>query len=168
MNKQLTLELSNELGLCCGGLAKILEPHYNLNPSGLDNAILENYGFLLAELLFQGGLDMNEACSCIACFIGVNVGSDTHKFLEVVKSMQFYVNLLQSINKKQEEVFLYTSIIIYNLLNPFLRDDFNNGIPLQKMDGLIYYDLYVKIKCFLQEDFPQCINPILLRIETEN
>ena len=164
MTHQQTLVLTNEIAMCCGGVSRILEKHYKLERSELDNAIFENYAFLLAYLCHKGGIRLDEACNCIACFVGTNCGSDTRIYTEIGESMFFYGKLLSNIETTPNDMFFISSIIIHNLLHPFLRDDFSKRVPIEEMNFLIVLELTVGLKGFLHDVFPKRINPILEHI----
>lgn len=164
MKKWTQLELSNELGLCSGGIASILEHHYKPKPAELDNAILENYGFLLAYLCVKGGLDLDEAGSTIACFVGVNCGNDASKFYFVAKAMQFYGKHLKMLEDNPKD-FLLLSIVTYNLLRPATWDDFSGNLHIEESNCLQILELWINIQSFLIDELPKRVNPILEKID---
>lgn len=158
MTNQLTFELSEEIGFCSGGLASTLMPFYQFPDSKLDNAIIENYAFLLAYLCMEGGIDFDEAGSCLACFVGIHLQGNREKYMSLGKSMQFYHEQLSMLGKDD---FFVGSCICFNLLNPGSLRSFSQSIPLQSMNCLTIVEAWTMVKSFLKEQLPKRVNPIL-------
>lgn len=165
MKTHIQLDLSDMIGVCSGGLGSILEKNYKLQTSELDKAILENYGFILAYLCIQGGLSLNEAGSTIACFVGVNCGIDTEKLYFIAHAMQFYYKHLKIYEDNQKNI-LYPSVIVYNLCRPGTWDDFNDNLHIEECNLFQIVELWTNIQCFVKDELPQKINPLLNKIDS--
>ena len=164
MKDEILLELSNEIGMCSGGVASILEPHYQLTASQLDAAILENVAFLLAYLCYHGGLSLDEAGSCIACFVGINMGNDKDVFMHIAASTDFY--LKQFLRLGKNDIFVI-SCICFNLLRPNARNAFDKSIPLGDVNFFKYFEIWTQIYEFINGTFSSRINPIIEKIRHE-
>lgn len=158
MTPELTYELSEEIGFCSGGLTSELKPFYKFSDSKLDNAIIENYAFLIAYLCKEGGIDFDEAGSCLACFVGMHLQGNQEKYMYIGKSVQFY---LEQLTMLDENKFIVSSCICFNLLNPGSLRSFSQSVPLQSMNYFEIVEVWVNITSFLKECLPKRINPIL-------
>ncbi|MGM9873188.1 MAG: hypothetical protein ACI30X_07010 [Muribaculaceae bacterium] len=161
MTDDITLQLSEQVGICTGGVCSILQPYYQQSIIGKDIAIFEGYGFLLAYLCVKGGIDLHEAGNCIACLVGVTLEGDKNSFISIAKALDFHLKVLVKIEKNPQDDFFNWSIIIYNLLHPNKHDDFSAGIPIGEMNALEVMTIFVELDAFLKEVLPQKINPIL-------
>ena len=161
MTTQLTLELSEEIGFCCGELGSSMKGFYKFPDSQLDDAIIENYGFLLAYLCKEGGIGFDEAGSCIACFVGMHLNGNRDKFMYLAKSIDFYLRQLISLDKNG---FIASSCICYNLLNPGTLIDFTESMPLESVDAIEMVYIWSRISAFLKGNLPHRINPILKKL----
>ena len=160
MKDYVALELSNEIGICCAGIGSILENDYKIPKEELDNAILENYGLILAYAYIKNSLSLEEIGECLSCFIGVNIGNDKEKFMFAAKALQFYIKHLNRIEQNAGD-FITESIIIYNLCRPGTWNDFGNNIPIKDTDFFQTTELWSKVKYFIDNVVPERINPIL-------
>ncbi len=152
--------LAMELGLCAGGVGSILEPKYKLPPVGLDNAIMENYAFLLAFLSMNQALSSEECGELTACFVGVNVGNNTEAFVAIAKAIQFYYKHLKMIEHRPSDIYAI-SVMLCNLLHPrTLKESINldSAIELSVPEMV---ELWMKLQDFLTNILPQRVNPIL-------
>lgn len=148
-------ELTEAIGNASGSVCRILKDHYRLEPTELDGAILEAFGFLLAYLVKEQGISLDEAGSCIACFIGTNIGNDQDKFYHVARATDFYLKQLLN------NVEVHPSIIIYNLLEPH---SFKTTLMHEGSKGIEIEKIWQDISLYLNSHLPQMINPILERI----
>lgn len=162
MNNTITLRLSEQIGICSGGICHILLPHYAESVRGNDSAITESYGFLLAYLCHEQGIDLDEAGCLIACLVGRFLNGDKNSFLNIASTVDFYLRIL--VKKNSENDFFYWSIIIYNLLHPNIHDDFSTRIPIEEISFFDMTKILIELKRFLAEVLPKKINPILENI----
>lgn len=154
--------LSEELGNCSGGLCSVLKNEYNLTHGEMDYAILENYGFLLANIHFQGGLSNDEVKQCIM-FFSQKYGKENYEI--IANSSTFYSQMYYRYSRpgKQNDT-LFCSIICYNLRRPRTWDDFSESLHIGEVNFLSDTALWLEICAFLKEVTPKRINPILEKL----
>lgn len=163
MNEGVLIELCNELGVCAGGVCQILYAHYPLEVKGHDDAILEAVSLLLAKLVIEQGLSVDEVGSCIACFVGLNLGNNEQAFMHIAKGFEFYCRSAKQLAKHPDDELFFGSCIVYNLLHPQSFNDFSNGSPIQEM-SFFKMMLWPEIKNLLGVVLPKRLNPILERL----
>lgn len=166
MNDSITVQLSEQIAICSGGVCHILLPHYAESVRGDDSAIIESYGFLLAFLYDNQALNINECGECIACFVGTHIGSDVESFHAIAKAVHFYSKWLKLIDNSPSDVFAI-SVILYNLLHPRSQSECDSPKQFLSMMDLNIaecFELWLKIRDFLTEVLPNRVNPILSKI----
>ena len=165
MRPKLLKELTDAIGVCAGGLCSLFEPYYKQKEAGGDYALLESYGFILAYVHYQDGLSDDEVVDC-AAFLCLQFGGESY-FNRIKRCVSFYSKLFFKFKPPTKD-FIYCSIVCYNLSKPGSWDDFEND----KMEDFINKDLnffsiiqqYITVQCFLSEELPKRINPILERL----
>lgn len=154
-------ELTEACAECAGSLSGlILGNPQNIPDRAIQHHALESFGFIIAFLCYSGGISLDEAGSCNACFIGLAFGHNKDHFYKSAKSIDFYLRVFIKYKDSRED-FLKNSIIQYNLKNPQSWNDFNNGFPISELNGLDVLRDCVTIKAFLTDFLPKKINPIL-------
>lgn len=161
MNKESTIKLCEGIASCCTRLCSIL---YKTNSTyDIDKGLLENFGCVLGYICAKGGLSLDEAGSCIACFTGIN-GGNKEDFYHIAYALQFYCNQLLKLEEKGLNNLLISSSICYNLANPKTWNDFSNNIPFHNVNFLSMIGLWTELSTFLHYYIPQEINPILEKL----
>ena len=161
INKDIILKLSNEIGTCSAGIASVLQDNYKL--VGLDSAMLENYGFILAYLHEKGVLSTTETYHCITFFVGANLGHHIQFSIYIAEAFRFYKKHLSEILKKPDDI-RTTSIIVYNLCRPGRRDGFNKDEHIGEIDALETLCLWDEIDSILHNQLPNRLNPLLKQL----
>ncbi len=155
-------ELSEEIAICSGGLCSIFQNDYKLSKSELDFTILENYGFLLANIHFQGGLSNDEVRQCITLFSN---RYGIHHFETLVQSATFYSNLFYEFSQPANHNNpLFISKFCYNLRRPRTWDNFRENIHIENIDIFKDMEAWEQISAFLKDIIPKRINPILEKL----
>lgn len=153
--------LTDECVQCAGALnGLIMGPPQNISKSTLHNYAIESFGFIIAFLYYSGGISLDEAGSCNACFIASTFGNNKELFYKTAKTIDFYIRIFLKFKDKHKDFIKY-SIIQYNLKHPQVWNDFNNGFPLGELNFFDVTKDSVAIKNFLKNNLPKKINPIL-------
>lgn len=149
------LELTEVIYNASCSVYRILLNHRRFEPPEFDRAILEAFGFLLAYLVKEQGISLDEAGSCIACFIGITFGNDRGKFYHVARSADFY--LKQLLNNDGAD----PSIIINNLIE---SHPFKTTVTHQDLKEKEIEKIWEDINLYFNSYLPKMINPILEKI----
>lgn len=154
-------KLTDVCAECAGSLSGlILGNPQNIPERALQYHALESFGFIIAFLCYSGGIRLDEAGSCNACFIALAFGDNKDYFYKSSKAIDFYLRIFVKFEDSKED-FLKYSIIKYNLKRPQSWNDFNNGFPLGELDFFDVSRDTITIIDFLTNHLPKKINPIL-------
>lgn len=164
MRNEDIVALTQELSVCLGYLCRTFDSVVEQLDKEKASTVLEYFAFLVAHLYRENGIDLDEAISCLACFIGINMGGCNSSLLfQGTKDMEFYIKILTKIKISPDNAFFYWSIIIYNFMHPNSLDDFSNRITIESMSMLEVTPLLIQLTEILSTLLPQRINPILAR-----
>ena len=97
-------ELTEACAECAGSLSGlILGNPQNIPDRAIQHHALESFGFIIAFLCYSGGISLDEAGSCNACFIGLAFGHNKDHFYKSAKSIDFYLRVFIKYKDSRED-----------------------------------------------------------------
>ena len=155
------IDFCETLGFCSGGLCEILQPYYKKRPHNPDEYIWDAFGFLLAYIYEQDGIDQNEVIVITKAFstnFTFNKRFDAKMYASILQASQFYSQRFFDMNRTKSHTM--PDVIVYNLLRPLSFKPFSS-INIMEVDILEVSTLWASISDFLKNIVIPQINIVL-------